>query len=118
MKETLQKHQLQYQVQRRENIDTARTNQWLRTQGIDAVILNTTDTLLLQAQQQAYTTLKNFSHYLDQEEQKKLKRFVEKMKNTEWRKKLSRQSAYPILKITRKINRQLFKTYKSINKAK
>ncbi len=117
MKETILKQDLQYQVHRRETVDTANTNRWLRTQGIDASSFTTTHTLLLQAQQQAYATLKYCSHLLDIDECKRLKRFTQKMNNEQCRKQMAKESAYPILKITRKINRQLFKKYKARPKA-
>lgn len=117
MKETIRKHDLQYQVRRRENIDTANTNRWLRTQGIDATSFTTTPTLLLQAQQQAYITLKSFYHLLSADERNRLKRFMQKMNDEQCRKKMAKEAAYPILKITRKINRQIFKKYKALTKA-
>jgi len=117
MKETILKHDLQYQVRRRENIDTANTNRWLRTQGIEATSLTTTPTLLLQAQQQAHIALKSFYHLLNTDERNRLKRFTQKMNNEQCRKKMAKESAYPILKITRKIKRQLFKKYKALTKA-
>ncbi len=116
MKETILKQDLQYQVRRRETVDTASTNRWLRKQGIDASSLTTTPTLLLQAQQQAHAALKSFCQLLTTDERNRLKRFTQKMNNEQCRKKMAKESAYPILKITRKINRQLFKNYKSLGK--
>ncbi len=117
MKETIRKHDLQYQVRRRENIDTANTNRWLRTQGIDATSFTTTPTLLLQAQQQAHAAMKYCYQLLDADERRQLKRFTQKMNNEKCRKKMEKEAAYQILKITRKINRQLFKSYKALGKA-
>ena len=94
--------------------DDALTADWLRDNGIAIKSFSTTHVKLLQAQQTAHTLLTQSQHLLTSNQIKALKAFQRKMTNKKARAKLKPEAAYPILNISTKINRQLFKLNKQI----
>ena len=94
--------------------DDALTADWLRDNGIAVKSFTNTHVKLLQAQQTAHTLLTQSQHLLTSNQIKALKAFQRKMTNKKARDKLKPEAAYPILNISTKINRQLFKLNKQI----
>lgn len=94
--------------------DDALTADWLRDNGIAVKSFSTTHVKLLQAQQTAHTLLTQNKDLLTSNQIKTLKAFQRKMENKKARAKLKPEAAYPILNISTKINRQLFKLHKQI----
>ena len=92
--------------------DDALTADWLRDNGIGDKAFCTTHIRLLQAQQAANTLLNQNKNLLTSNQIKALKAFQRKMASKKIRAKLKPESAYTVLNISTKINRQLF----SINK--
>jgi hypothetical protein len=96
--------------------DDALTADWLRDNGIAVNAFSTTHIKLLQAQQAAHTLLTQNAHLLTPAQTKQLKAFQQKMTHKKVREKLKPTAAYPILNISTKINRQLFKEYRRLDK--
>lgn len=94
--------------------DDALTADWLRDNGIAVKSFSTTHVKLLQAQQTAHTLLTQNKDLLTSNQIKTLKAFQRKMENKKARAKLKPEAAYPILNISTKVNRQLFKLHKQI----
>ena len=94
--------------------DDALTADWLRDNGIAVNSFGTTNVKLLQAQQTAHTLLTQSTNLLTSTQTKTLKAFQRKMADKRVRTKLKPEAAYPILNISTKINRQLFKLNKQI----
>jgi hypothetical protein len=92
--------------------DDALTADWLRDNGISVKAFNTTYVKLLQAQQTAHALLTQNITLLTNSQIKTLKAFQRKMASKKAREKLKPEAAYPILNISTKINRQLFKLNK------
>lgn len=94
--------------------DDALTADWLRDNGIAVNSFSTTHVKLLQAQQTAHTLLTQNQNLLTATQIKILKAFQRSMSNKKTRSQLKPEHAYPILNISTKINRQLFKLHKQI----
>ena len=94
--------------------DDALTADWLRDNGIAVNSFANTHVKLLQAQQTAHTLLTQCSNLLTSTQTKTLKAFQRKMADKRARAALKPEAAYPILNISTKINRQLFKLNKQL----
>ncbi len=94
--------------------DDALTADWLRDNGIAVNSFATTHVKLLQAQQTAHTLLTQNKDLLTTSQIKTLKAFQRTMSNKKARAKLKPENAYPILNISTKVNRQLFKLHKQL----
>ena len=106
----------QFQILRHSHIDTWTTNEWLWKQGLNESIFTNTHIKLLQAQQAAHALLTQSANLLTPAQTKQLKAFQQKMAHKKAREKLKPAAAYPILNISTKINRQLFKDYRGLDK--
>lgn len=102
---------------RKELLDDGLTADWLRDMGITVRVFNTADEKLLQAQKAAHTLLTQHTNLLTADQIGTLTTFTKRMSHKNTRNKLTSKSAYPVLNISAKINRQLFKQYKQINKS-
>ena len=89
--------------------DDALAADWLRDNGIAVKTFASTHVKLLQAQQTAHTLLTQNTNLLTAHQLKTLKAFLRKMANKKIRPLIKPEAAYPILNISTKINRQLFK---------
>ena len=96
--------------------DDALAADWLRDNGISVQSFSTTHIKLLQAQQAAHALLTQHLSLLTAAQTKTLKAFQQKMTHKKARAKLKPEHAYPILNISTKINRQLFKGYRGLDK--
>lgn len=94
--------------------DDALTADWLRDNGIAVNSFANTHVKLLQAQQSAHTILTQHKDLLTTSQIKTLKSFQRTMSNKKARAKLKPEHAYPILNISTKVNRQLFKLHKQL----
>ena len=100
---------------RKQRLDDGLTADWLRDMGITVRVFNTADDKLLQAQKTAHTLLTQHTKLLTADQIQTLTNFTKRMKSKHTRAKLTAKSAYPILNISTKINRQLFQQYKQVN---
>ena len=96
--------------------DDALTADWLRDVGLDDKTFSTTHIKLLQAQQAAQVLLTQHQLLLTETQIQKLKIFQRKMTHKKTRSKLKPEHAYSILNISTQINRQLFKSYRGLDK--
>ena len=111
----MNKQDIQHQIRWQATRDTASTNRWLSSCGIDEMAFAKTDTLLLNAQQAAHQTLQHISSTRQPTNQlttaniQALEAFVAAMRASTKRRKLTNTCAYRVLNICSKANRQLFK---------
>ena len=108
----INKTDLQGLISRRTRQNTDETNVWLSSNGIDPESISNVHIKLLQAQQQAHLLLTHHMHLLTDQQRRTLEHFKNIMANKRSRKKLKPAAAYPILNISSKINRQLFRLIK------
>jgi hypothetical protein len=104
----------QFNISLKSHIDTMSSNDWLAEVGLNADTFGITHIQLLQAQQQAHTLLSQHSTLLTQSQRTTLEHFQQAMTNKQTRNRLKPASANPILNISSKINRQLFKQHRSL----
>ena len=107
--------QAQYQILRKEGKDTLTAEKWIKDTGLNVRAFNQLPVQLLQAQQAAHALLTYNLNLLTTEQVKTLRAFQRKVVNKKIRHKLKPISAYPILNISNKINRQLFKQHKQLS---
>jgi hypothetical protein len=107
----------QFQIARQSHIDTLSANYWLTEVGLNADTFGITHIRLLQAQQQAHALLSQHSNLLTQSQRTTLEHFQQAMTNKRTRNRLKPVSANPVLNISSKINRQLFKQHRSLAQA-
>ena len=105
----------QYQINHKADKDTLTVNKWIGTSGLNVQSFNTTPIKLLQAQKAAHTLMRQHTNLLTAEQIHTLKSFNKLMVSKHTRAQLKPQHAYPILNISNKINRQLFKLNKQSN---
>ena len=106
--------QAQYQILCKNNKDTLSTEKWIKDTGLTVCVFNRLPAQVLKAQQVAHILLKQNRNLLTTEQVKILRAFQRKVGNTKNHKSLKPVSAYPILNISNKINRQLFKQHKQL----
>ena len=106
----------QYQINHKADKDTLTVNKWIGTCGLNVKSFNTTPIKLLQAQKTAHTLLNQHTNLLTADQITTLKSFNKLMVCKHTRAQLKPQHAYPVLNISTKINRQLFKLNKQLNK--
>lgn len=104
----------QFDILRKQNKSKLATEDWLKSTGLNTATFNNIHSKLLQAQKTAHTLLTQHQHLLTAEQTKILRNFKRKIGNTKLCTKLSPKSAYPVLNISNKINRQLFKLNKQL----
>ena len=108
----MNKQEQQYQIRKQEQQDTQQADTWIKQQGLNTGTFGITNLQLVQAQQTAHTLLTAHKHLLNQKQIQTLKAFQQKITNK--RTKLKPESAYQVLNIGTKINRQLFRANKKI----
>lgn len=102
----------QREILRREQLDTAATDHWVNQQGIRAEFLGTTPIALVKAHQAAHQALKHNHLLLTPQQAQLLKGFCEHMTHKRTRAAMCAADAYPILSLTRKLQRQRFKQHR------
>jgi hypothetical protein len=107
MKKKIRLTDKEFEIYRKQKRDTAYTDGYIRNIGLNPNVFAEVDGKLLDAQSQARELLKNYSHFLTKDQIKTLKRFGQKMRKGEIRKKLKPEAAYPIFNITTKVVRIL-----------
>lgn len=113
----MQKHELQHQIRKHETADTIKANDWLADAGLNAQTFDSTHIQLLQAQRQAHALLTQHNNLLTQYQRTTLEQFQQAMAHKNTRIKLKPTAANPILNISSKINRQLFKQHRHLAQA-
>jgi adenine-specific DNA methylase len=101
---------------RKELLNDGLTADWLRDNGITVRVFSTADDKLLKAQKTAHTLLTQHTNLLTADQIQTLRTFTKRMAHKNTRTKLTPKSAYPILNISTKINRQIFQQYRQLNK--
>ena len=84
----------------------ALTTSWFKENGLSERKFSSTDIHLLKAQKTAHNLLEQHSHLITNKQTIKLKTFIHSMKNPQLQKKISKGTAYAVLNIQNKINRQ------------
>jgi hypothetical protein len=106
----------QFSINQRSSNDTQKTNEWLKTLGLNEDAFSNANIKLLQAQQQASTILNHHNHLLTTTQRNSLEKFQNLMSNKRTRKSLKPTAAHSVLNISTKINRQLFKQNRALDK--
>ena len=91
------------------------TNKWLKENGLSEKSFTAMDLLFVQAQQIAHNLLKHNAALLDNVQAKQLNDYLTKANNKAKQKTLTTKQAHAVMKIGKRINRQLFKAYKTTN---
>ena len=107
----------QFQILRHQGKDTLTTEKWIKSTGLNVRAFNNLPVQLLQAQQIAHNLLTQNKDLLSTEQIKTLRAFQRKVINKKIRHKLKPEAAYPILNISNKINRQLFKQHRQLSQS-
>ena len=103
----------QYQIKRRQEIDNASTNQWLKNQGINSGIIEQTKTQLLQAIKVATNILQSEDKkYLIHDEYNRLNNFIKKTKTSN-KNKITTTECYKIINLGYHLDRRKTKSVKS-----
>jgi hypothetical protein len=98
-------------------MDDGLTADWLRDNGIAVQSFGITHIRLLQAQRQAHTLLTQHSNLLTHTQRTTLENFQQLMAHKRTRDRFKPTAANPILNISSKINRQLFKQHRHLAQA-
>jgi hypothetical protein len=104
----------QFEILRKQHNDALTTDKWIRSTGLNTETFNYINPKILQALQTAHSLLKQHSILLTTEQTKIIQNFIHKASSKKLSLKLKPESAYQVLNIGTKINRQLFKTYKQL----
>ena len=110
--------QAQYQIKHKQDKDMLKAERWIKDTGLTVCVFNRLPVQILKAQQVAHVLLTQNLNLLTTEQIKNIRAFQRKVGNTKNHKSLNPTSAYPILNIYNKINRQCFKKYKQLSKSK
>ena len=106
--------QAQMQIADRAKAKTNEVDAWIKTEGLDVQSFAQTNARLLQAQRHAHALLTTQSHLLSFDQVHVLEKFQQQMATMRTRIKLKPSAAIPVLNISTKINRQLFKQYRQL----
>ena len=104
----------QYQINRKSTLDSEDTDLWLRNKGLNPTNFASIDLKLIQAFIKAKSLIDHGDHYLTCWQRDALELFIDQMSHANTRRKLKTHAAYPILNISSKINRKIFKDYRQI----
>jgi len=108
----------QFEILRKQGKDVRITEKWIKDTGLNVCVFNRLPVQVLKAQQVAHTLLTQNLNLLTTEQIKTLRAFQRKVGNTKNHKSLKPTTAYPVLNINNKINRQLFKKHRQLSKAR
>jgi|688.fasta_scaffold1509746_2 hypothetical protein len=106
----------QFAINRRSDRETTSATNWIRSVGLNEEYFFAIDIKLLQAQKQAHTLLTHQIDLLTSSQIETLRHFQHLMTHKNTRRKLKPSAAYPVLNISTKINRQLFKQHRSLTR--
>jgi hypothetical protein len=109
MKHKKQLTHSQFAINNKTLRDTARTDSWLKQNGLNVDAVATVCGEVLIAQKKAHELLKHHAKLLTPEQLKLLKTFEDRLSNKKKRKKMKPSSAYPILNLCTKIARQAYR---------
>ena len=107
----------QHQINRRSQADSQATDDWIQAQGLSTATFSTTPLRLLQAQHQAQQLITHHGNLLNSSQRQALTQFISSMANPKTQRRLNASQANPVLNIASKINRQLFRQHRQLNKA-
>lgn len=94
------------------------TTEWLKANGWDEKTFTVIELPYLQAQQVAYCLMKYHSALLNEEQTELMNNYLSDIKHNAKRHKITKNTVYRVLNTGTKINRQIFKKHKAINKGR
>lgn len=94
------------------------TTEWLKANGWDEKTFTVIELPYLQAQQVAYCLTKYHSALLNEEQTELMNNYLSDIKHNAKRHKITKNTVYRVLNIGTKINRQIFKRHRAINKGR
>ncbi len=107
----------QFQISRKQQVDTWAADKWVRDQGFTIRDFNSLGEMVLHAQRQAHLVLKHHKDLINDEQKSVLVAYHRKYINYQARKKIKETEARRVLNIVSKINRKIFKLYRQLPKA-
>lgn len=105
----MNKRHLQFEIGRKEERDTKRTDAWLKAEGITPYTFAHIDVELLQAQRIAHNCLKHHPTLLTKAETETLTRFTKAVSRTKTRRRIKASRTHQVMNIGNRVNRQVFK---------
>lgn len=108
----MNKTELQQQITRRTQRDTALTNEWLKNRGISEEDLLNSQSLLLQAQKTAHELVTHHAALLKHQKHEWLTDFDKRGRSTRQRQRITNKECYAVLNYAKSINRQVFKQHR------
>jgi len=106
----------QQQILRKQEKDTLTAEKWIKDTGLNVCVFVKLPIQVQQAQQAAHALLTYNINLLTTEQVQTIRAFQRKVGNTKNHKSLKPSTAFPILNISNKINRLLFKQHKQLSK--
>ena len=104
----------QFEINKKQREQTLSSYEWLHEQGISIDSFTSTNLTLLKTQQLVHQILKHHQNLLTEEQQQTIENFQKKMKHKNTRKKLNLKAVIPVLNISSKIHRQLFRQHRKL----
>ena len=90
--------------------------QWLNENGLSEELFTVLPLLQVQAWKAAHQLLTHHYHALKPQQVQQLRIYIENIHNCRLRKGITDTQTYAVLNISKKLNRQLFKRYRTIHK--
>jgi len=94
------------------------TANWLKQNGMNESSFIAMDALFVQAQQIAHNLIKHHAALLTETQVALLNGYLVKASNKVKRRTLTTNNAYIVMSLGKRINRQIFKAYRAINKSR
>ena len=94
------------------------TANWLKQNGMNESSFIAMDALFVQAQQIAHNLIKHHAALLTETQVALLNGYLVKASNKAKRRTLTTNNAYIVMSLGKRINRQIFKAYRAINKSR
>jgi hypothetical protein len=104
---------LSFKIKKQERQDSVIASDWLRANGLNESYFASVKLIFIQAQQVASNLLTQHRAELNVNELRSLQIYLNAIANKKTRTKITKAQAYKVLNIGTKINRQIFKQYKS-----
>jgi hypothetical protein len=107
----------QYAILQQQQRDTAISEQWLRSQGIESDSCIAIDLHLLKAKKLANEALNSWNHLMTAQQSQTLKTFSRQMNSKKARSRLTATQLNRVFAIVRQLRRQVFKQRRQIARA-
>ncbi len=107
-------NEITYQIQQKTRKAEKQTKQWLKDNGLSADYFADIELHLAQAQKIASNILKYHAHLLERNEAHSLNNFLQAVRSSKLRHRITATHAYKVMNIGNAVNRKLFKAHKKV----